>query len=316
MAVASGVVLSVAMRARSAAIATLVAAPFGWASGAQACSIAQPTPGAPLPGDVLFVGTVVDVPATPEGPYSSADQVTYGFTVERVLKGTLPPGEATVWTARESASCGYEFIAGGRYLVSALNAEGAYENIPADALITGAGTGNRMLDPDGIVPADAPWWPAPATFDAAASNASPHDLRVFRRFPLYWLGAGSGPVSGGLRTITRTRNAVAARYGRVTVTTTQMCRPGRGATAAPVTARRVHGAVRSGVRAGALVLFTGRQEVRLSGIAPARARALVPALVSANVSAGTGIAGWPRAVADAETRLPCAVPPAGPRTAS
>lgn len=304
------VLLSGAMRARSVLVAAVAAAPLTWAAGAQACSIAQPTPGAPLPGDVVFIGTVTDVPAVPEGPYSSADQVTYGFAVERVLKGSLPPGETTVWTARESASCGFEFTAGGRYLVSALNAEGRYENIPADALITGEGTGNRLLDLDGTVPADALWWPAPATFDTSASNAAPHDLRVFTGFPLYWLGAGGG-TSGSLRSIVRSRNAMAVRYGRVTVTTTQMCLPTRGRAADPVTSRRAYGRVRTGVRRGALVLFTGRQEIRMAGMTPATARTLVPVLMSANVSAGTRYSGWPAAVAKAETRVPCPVPPAG-----
>jgi hypothetical protein len=93
-----------------------------------ACSCAMP--GSPLEemenSTAVFAGKVIKMEA-PTGPIiSSADPVTVVFEVSRVWKG---PEEAviTLTTARDSASCGYEFTGGGDYLVYAYSGETGLE---------------------------------------------------------------------------------------------------------------------------------------------------------------------------------------------
>jgi hypothetical protein len=70
----------------------------------------------------VFAGKVIKMEA-PTGPIiSSADPVAVLFEVSEVWKG---PQEAQIrlTTARDSASCGYEFQGGGEYLVYAYEGE-------------------------------------------------------------------------------------------------------------------------------------------------------------------------------------------------
>jgi hypothetical protein len=87
---------------------------------ARACScLFEPLPQAVSSTDYIFVGTILsrrDTPPHPSGSISSMDPAYFAVTVERTLKG-VPLSPTTVVTARESASCGYPFQEGTRYLI-------------------------------------------------------------------------------------------------------------------------------------------------------------------------------------------------------
>jgi hypothetical protein len=123
---------------------------------------------------VVFAGTVVAV----DVPWrwlavSGADPVTVTFEVGTVYKGAAPIN-ARLQTARDGASCGYDFTPGSRYLVHVLiDQEGTWT--------TNACDGNRRLPagtalpPSGYAPLPAVThpgtWPGPVLILGAALAA-------------------------------------------------------------------------------------------------------------------------------------------------
>jgi len=99
----------------------------GYVTQTLACScVAEPLSRAVSSADYIFLGTVLlrqDPPPDPSGVMSSMDPVYFHATVERTLKGELL-SPAVVVTARESASCGYPFQRGTRYLIFGYRATG------------------------------------------------------------------------------------------------------------------------------------------------------------------------------------------------
>ncbi len=91
---------------------------------AYACSCIPPSP--PLESmatsDAVFSGKVTRIEAEEAPIMSSADPVKVVFEVSRVWKGA-EDGAIALSTARDSASCGYDFVAGQEYLVYAHSSE-------------------------------------------------------------------------------------------------------------------------------------------------------------------------------------------------
>jgi len=89
-----------------------------------ACSCIPPSP--PLESlagsDAVFAGKVVRIEKEDGIIISSADPVKVVFAVSQVWKGE-EKAEIDLTTARDSASCGYDFIVGVEYLVYANNSE-------------------------------------------------------------------------------------------------------------------------------------------------------------------------------------------------
>jgi hypothetical protein len=91
---------------------------------AYACSCIPPAP--PLESmansDAVFSGKVMRIDSDEAPIINSADPVKVVFNVSRVWKGP-EEGAIALSTARESASCGYNFVVGEEYLVYANNSE-------------------------------------------------------------------------------------------------------------------------------------------------------------------------------------------------
>lgn len=106
----------------------LITALFRAPLPALACSCAPPgAPDAEMEKSAaVFSGrvTAVEAPGPVGGVISSADRVKYTFQVSKVWKGPVAP-MINVSSARDSASCGYEFQIGEEYLVYATEAQGA-----------------------------------------------------------------------------------------------------------------------------------------------------------------------------------------------
>jgi hypothetical protein len=95
----------------------------GGAGPAAACSCVGLTEREALASaDAAFVGIVTDV-ERPARPTSSLAAVTASFVVESVFKGDVAADQQVV-TALESASCGFNFESGIRYLVFAATSRG------------------------------------------------------------------------------------------------------------------------------------------------------------------------------------------------
>jgi len=104
--------------------------------------------------DAVFVGVAVDVNTPWRGPLvSSADPVTVTFDVGTVYKGDVP-ANARVQTVRDTASCGYRFEEGQRYLVHVYVGE---DGIWA----TGLCDGNQLIEATTALPASG-YPPGPA----------------------------------------------------------------------------------------------------------------------------------------------------------
>jgi len=104
-------------------IGVAVVAVLAGAQPAGACSIALPVPTDDellAQADLVFEGVAValEEPTTTSTVLSSADPVTWTFSVERVVKGAAPASQQVV-TARSEASCGFTFVVGHRYRVYA-----------------------------------------------------------------------------------------------------------------------------------------------------------------------------------------------------
>ncbi len=112
---------------RFVAIPLAAALLLGRPDCAYACSCAPVEPPAVelQRAAAVFAGRVVhvDVPPAVGGVISSADPVRVTFGVTEVWKG---PVEASIQivTARDGASCGYEFVPGAEYLVYARTVNG------------------------------------------------------------------------------------------------------------------------------------------------------------------------------------------------
>jgi len=104
--------------------------------------------------DLVFEGVAVDVAVPWRGPFlSSADPVIVTFDVSTVYKGDVP-ANARVQTVRDSASCGYRFEAGERYLVHVyLKEDGTWG--------TGLCDGNQLIKAATALPAGG-YPPGPA----------------------------------------------------------------------------------------------------------------------------------------------------------
>ncbi|GAA3386758.1 hypothetical protein [Cryptosporangium minutisporangium] len=89
-----------------------------------ACDCLPITPGeAQSEASVVFVGTVERLAGKPDE--GSPEPVTFVFSVESVVKGTLGAGPTfRVQTNNGSAACGVEFEVGRRYVVYASDADG------------------------------------------------------------------------------------------------------------------------------------------------------------------------------------------------
>lgn len=129
--------------AAAVATATLIAVP----APACACSCAVATDAEHLHlADLAFEGVVVDVD-DPLLPSSDANPVSVRFHVESVSKGTIGD-RVMLRTARDEASCGFQFALGHRYQVYAVGE------------LTDRCSGNRDLGAAPDVPLEEGWaWP-------------------------------------------------------------------------------------------------------------------------------------------------------------
>ena len=174
--------------AAAAAVVALVAD----AADAGACSCLPPPPPAEAfaGAGAVFTGTVeiIDDPSARrgDGKFSSASPVFVRFGVDLAFKG-VHGAQAVVRTARSSASCGYSFDVGGRYLVYATAAAGgelgvslcsrtrpvdrAAEDLAALEQLTGVGDGDEPADP--AEPPTAEPAAPPATDPATAGDPPP-----------------------------------------------------------------------------------------------------------------------------------------------
>jgi hypothetical protein len=104
--------------------------------------------------DAVFVGVVVDVVFPWQWPLaSSADPVIATFEVDAVYKGDVPVN-VRVQTVRDSASCGYPFEEGQRYLIHADQQTDGFWT-------TGLCDGNQRVDAATVLPAGG-YGPGPA----------------------------------------------------------------------------------------------------------------------------------------------------------
>jgi hypothetical protein len=105
----------------------------------------------------VFSGTVVESndPEAGQKVISSAAPIEYIFEVDAVAKGDVDERQS-VHSARDSASCGFGFASGKRYLVFAYPGNGlsdAPDSDPqGDAIHTGLCSNTRELGPDEELP--------------------------------------------------------------------------------------------------------------------------------------------------------------------
>lgn len=103
----------------AAAVLSLLAV----APAAEACTCAPPgEPRAELEhADAVFSGRVVDVETGEQE--RGFRRLAVRFALDAVWKGVPEGAEATVWTAEQSAACGYSFEPGEEYLVYAYESD-------------------------------------------------------------------------------------------------------------------------------------------------------------------------------------------------
>lgn len=146
------------------AMVTSLAVLMGTGS-AGACSAVAPGPAEQTlfdQADLVFEGVALasQDPNTTATMISSADPITWTFSVEQVVKGTATATQQ-VTTVRSEASCGFTFVVGHRYRVYA-KASGA-------GFTTGLFSGTREITAlsttttTGSVPTTVPPDPAPTT---------------------------------------------------------------------------------------------------------------------------------------------------------
>jgi hypothetical protein len=108
---------------RPLALAAAVVLPLlAAAPVAEACTCAPPgEPRAELEhADAVFSGRVVEV--EPEEAQRGFRRLAVRFALDSVWKGVPEGDQVTVWTAEQSAACGYSFQPGEEYLVYAYDA--------------------------------------------------------------------------------------------------------------------------------------------------------------------------------------------------
>ena len=126
--------------------------------------------------DAVFVGRVVEIDEPGGLIVGSADPVTLVFDVGEVFKGVVPANVHVV-TARDGASCGFDAVAGARYVIY------AYED-EAGELATTLCSRNQQLSAAGPVPVDL----VPG---AGYPPASPVDYPSDRWWLPYTVGAAA-----------------------------------------------------------------------------------------------------------------------------
>lgn len=106
-----------------ALVAAVVVPLLAAAPVAEACSCAPPgAPRAELEhADAVFSGRVVEV--EPEEAQRGFRRLAVRFALDAVWKGVPAGDQLTVWTAEQSAACGYSFEPGEEYLVYAYDAD-------------------------------------------------------------------------------------------------------------------------------------------------------------------------------------------------
>ncbi|RJX40658.1 hypothetical protein D3P09_01170 [Paenibacillus pinisoli] len=134
---------------------------------ASACSCAFPgsVNEAKQNHDVVFDGTVKGKKAPVRlFTKSSADPVTWAFEVHEIWKGKVSPS-IEVTSAQSSASCGFEFQEGMRYMVYARNSGDSLEVslCSRTALYSAAGQDLAELGIGSVPPAPGPGHPAAAS---------------------------------------------------------------------------------------------------------------------------------------------------------
>lgn len=154
----------------------------GLSTPAYACSCADLSPARAVEhADAVFTGTVADVRAE-EGPGRPR---VYTFLADQVYKGR-PAGRFTVASSADSASCGYAFERGGRYLVFAA-AGSAGSMVAGVELSSTLCSGNVPVDPG-----TGPLRPGDEREAGHESLAGPVDAGLVKA-----LGTPARPVAAG-----------------------------------------------------------------------------------------------------------------------
>ena len=107
--------------------------------------------------DAVFSGTLVGTHDAEDGAniQSSIDPIQYEFEVDAVAKGEVEPHQV-IFSARDSASCGYGFTTNKRYLVFAYKIRNAnMSGAPVGSLETNLCTRTEQLGPNQQLPIDA-----------------------------------------------------------------------------------------------------------------------------------------------------------------
>ena len=166
-----------------------------------ACSCAPPPgyPAAVADADAVFSGTVVDHhdPKAGATVYSSGDPIEYVFEVDAVAKGDVDPDQS-VFSARDSASCGFGFTTDKRYLVFGYKAPESFGGGPK-ALETHLCTKTHPLAPNEPLPIDAE--PMGGIPQEAPAPGVPTDPTIpddgTSRLPLLLALASAAVLAGG-----------------------------------------------------------------------------------------------------------------------
>jgi len=246
--------------------------------------------------DVVFTGVAGEtskVSGTGIGGLAST------FQLEAVTKGSLT-GSPTVLS--QGSSCQMRFQPGRRYAVFA-------QRTPSGTLETTLADGNRELDADD---------PAPRYNRVGMTVAA---ARQFRAFPLYWVWTRFGGEP--LTQINRSGAFVTFTYGNcraagrgcappLQIQVVRMCR----ATVRVAPLRRLHTrrGVTAGSRGGAIVLLTGRQEIRVFATGGGIGSDVIRHLqrVSRQITQPRGGLPLPATLPGSERgRMPCVTTPAG-----
>ncbi len=129
--------------------------------------------------DVVFAGTARAVTDPNPAPgFSSADPITWTFSVEQTAKGTTEPNQQVV-SGRAEASCGLAFVLGHRYVVYAVRVDGT--------LRTSLCSGTRELTP--TEPPFALRWIGVYVYSSSRA------LQAFERIGMARIGERPGPAA-------------------------------------------------------------------------------------------------------------------------
>ncbi|MEV4177977.1 hypothetical protein [Nonomuraea sp. NPDC049709] len=134
---------------RSLALLAIIASFLvGTSTAAYACSCADLTPAESVEhADTVFTGTVTEVRESEGDPLGPRPPIVFTFRADNVYKGA-PAAELTLATSADSASCGYPFERGTRYLVFATSGpSGLFDPVPGVGLTSNLCSGNVPVDP-------------------------------------------------------------------------------------------------------------------------------------------------------------------------